>query len=94
MFKMYVIHILPHRRMRFYFRCQMSEIISSNDYLYKETTKYRYTVERRLSGYLLSGFPFIRAVEKSQVTFARNCFPISARLVLDTPEFIDLCVID
>ena len=29
----------------------------------------------------------------SQVTFARNCFSISARLVLDTPEIIDLCVI-
>ena len=29
----------------------------------------------------------------SQVTFARNCFSISARLVLDTPEIVDLCVI-
>ena len=28
-----------------------------------------------------------------QVTFARNCFTISARLVLDTPEIVDLYVI-
>ena len=27
------------------------------------------------------------------MTFARNCFPKSARLVLDTPEIVDLCVI-
>ena len=29
----------------------------------------------------------------SQVTFARNCFSISVRLVLDMPENVDLCVI-
>ena len=27
------------------------------------------------------------------MTFARNCFPISARLVVDTLEIVDLCVI-
>ena len=32
--------ILPHRRMRFCFRCQMSKIISNNVYLYEETMKY------------------------------------------------------
>ena len=30
--------------------------------------------------------------ETTQVTFARNCFPISARLVLDTSEIVDLCL--
>ena len=29
----------------------------------------------------------------AQVTFARNCSSISAQLVLDTPEKVDLCVI-
>ena len=32
-------------------------------------------------------------VIKPQVTFARNCFPVSARIVLDTPEIVNLCVI-
>ena len=32
-------------------------------------------------------------VMTTQVTFARNCFPISARIVLDTPEIVDLCLI-
>ena len=31
--------------------------------------------------------------KQAQVTFARNCFPKSVRLVLDTPEIMDLCVI-
>ena len=29
----------------------------------------------------------------SQVTFARNCFSISTRLLHDMPEIVDLCVI-
>ena len=35
----------------------------------------------------------VKQCKNTQVTFARNCFPISARLVLDTFEIVDLCVI-
>ena len=33
------------------------------------------------------------SIIRTQVIFARICYSISARLVLDTPEIVDLCVI-